>query len=75
MTEVWVLTLVVAAVGYMGGLPGPAPSPLDIRLPIREGCEAVRRFLVELDPWVREAKLHVGECRRVLLEEPSGGGR
>lgn len=70
-------TLVVATVGaaggYMGYAPGPPPSPLEIRLPTQAGCEAVRRFLTELDPWVREAKLHVGECRRVLLEKPVNG--
>lgn len=56
----WFLTLVVAVPMYMGMTTAPPGPPLVIRLPERSQCEAVRRFLIDLDALPQV--LYVGEC-------------
>lgn len=65
MIEVWVLLLVVVTYADINiGAPSPA---LRIQLQTEEQCDAVKRFLIELNGLVSDS-LHMGDCTRVLKE-------
>ena len=65
LIEVWVVTLVISTVSYMGS--GPTDT-LRIQLPREEQCVAVRQWLIDLNRLVPEA-LHVGQCTVFKKEE------